>query len=266
MKQCTNCQQTFADAVEFCPTCGNAVQPATSTAVPPSAPTPPPLTTPPQYVRNAPPQTRTSGLAIALMICGICCLGVVGIILGIIALKQIKDDRSGLTGSGLAITGIATGAFSLILIPVFASILFPVFAKAREKARITQCVSNQRIIAINMQMYAQDNNGVLPSAATLLTDMHNAGIAGKMLDCPAVDDEENAATATCYGYNAALSGRNLATIPDPSVVLTTADSIPGEAIITSERQIDARHNRIFVASFADGHTKAFPEGTPVTLR
>jgi prepilin-type N-terminal cleavage/methylation domain-containing protein len=57
----------------------------------------------------------------------------------------------------------------IAIIAILAAILFPVFAKAREKARQTKCTSNQRQIALAVQMYTQDNNETLPlaSATTL---------------------------------------------------------------------------------------------------
>jgi prepilin-type N-terminal cleavage/methylation domain-containing protein/prepilin-type processing-associated H-X9-DG protein len=44
----------------------------------------------------------------------------------------------------------------IAIIAILAAILFPVFAKAREKARQTSCLSNVRQIAIGAQSYAQD--------------------------------------------------------------------------------------------------------------
>lgn len=44
----------------------------------------------------------------------------------------------------------------IAIIAILAAILFPVFARAREAARTTQCVSNLRNIGTAMAMYAQD--------------------------------------------------------------------------------------------------------------
>lgn len=75
---------------------------------------------PPPYTYGygyAPQQGGTNGMAIAAMVCGICgfaCLvpGLVGIILGIVALPQIK--RSGQSGRGMAIAGIVVGALWIV--------------------------------------------------------------------------------------------------------------------------------------------------------
>jgi len=44
----------------------------------------------------------------------------------------------------------------IAIIAILAAILFPVFAKAREKARQTGCLSNMKQIALGVMMYAQD--------------------------------------------------------------------------------------------------------------
>jgi prepilin-type N-terminal cleavage/methylation domain-containing protein/prepilin-type processing-associated H-X9-DG protein len=50
----------------------------------------------------------------------------------------------------------------IAIIAILAAILFPVFAKAREKARQTQCLSNVKQLALAMQMYATDWDDTLP--------------------------------------------------------------------------------------------------------
>src|SRR6202044_2129164 len=44
----------------------------------------------------------------------------------------------------------------IAIIAILAAILFPVFAQAREKARQTSCISNEKQIALGSIMYVQD--------------------------------------------------------------------------------------------------------------
>ena len=52
----------------------------------------------------------------------------------------------------------------IAIIAILAAILFPVFARAKERARQTQCLSNMRQLGIAMMEYADDWQGVLPLA------------------------------------------------------------------------------------------------------
>ncbi len=63
----------------------------------------------------------------------------------------------------------ALRAFTLIellvviaIIAILAAILFPVFAQAREKARQTTCLSNEKQIGMGIMMYVQDSDEVYP--------------------------------------------------------------------------------------------------------
>jgi prepilin-type N-terminal cleavage/methylation domain-containing protein/prepilin-type processing-associated H-X9-DG protein len=64
---------------------------------------------------------------------------------------------------------IRNAAFTLIellvviaIIAILAAILFPVFAQAREKARQTACLSNQKQIGLGAMQYAQDYDETMP--------------------------------------------------------------------------------------------------------
>ncbi|MBM3475892.1 MAG: DUF1559 domain-containing protein [Armatimonadetes bacterium] len=52
----------------------------------------------------------------------------------------------------------------IAIIAILAAILFPVFARAREKARQTSCLSNLKQIGLALMMYDQDYDEALPPA------------------------------------------------------------------------------------------------------
>jgi len=55
----------------------------------------------------------------------------------------------------------------IAIIAILAAILFPVFARAREKARQSTCLSNVKQIMLGVLMYAQDyDERLIPSALT----------------------------------------------------------------------------------------------------
>jgi hypothetical protein len=67
------------------------------------------------------PQAKTSGLAIAALVCGIAGLctaglgGIAGLILGIVAVRKVNRSAGQLKGKGLAIGGIIAGILSILL-------------------------------------------------------------------------------------------------------------------------------------------------------
>ena len=50
----------------------------------------------------------------------------------------------------------------IAIIAILAAILFPVFAQAREKARATSCLSNQKQLGTGFMMYTQDYDETFP--------------------------------------------------------------------------------------------------------
>jgi prepilin-type processing-associated H-X9-DG protein len=58
----------------------------------------------------------------------------------------------------------------IAIIAILAAILFPVFAKAREKARQTSCLSNLKQIGTSVLMYAQDYDEMYPINTSITAD------------------------------------------------------------------------------------------------
>ena len=95
-----------------------------------SEPPPPP----PQYGAPVPPHgglpAKTSGKAITSLVTGIislpaiCCwplgaiLGIVGIVFGVLARKEIAASAGQQKGAGMALAGIITGAIAIVLIVI----------------------------------------------------------------------------------------------------------------------------------------------------
>lgn len=55
----------------------------------------------------------------------------------------------------------------IAIIAILAAILFPVFARARESARTSTCLSNVRQIATGIMMYIQDYDETYPAATNI---------------------------------------------------------------------------------------------------
>ncbi len=128
----------------------------------------------------------------------------------------------------------------IAIIAILAAILFPVFARAREKARQSSCMSNQRQIALACQMFSQDHSFVLPSSTSVWSDI---SIDPGILICPTLGKT----VPNGYQYNSDCSSLALGSIDNPSYKMLTFDGNSGA--------MDPRHSGKVIASFVDGHVE-----------
>lgn len=117
---------------------------------------------------NAATSVRTSGLAIAAMVCGIfsclCLPAPVAVVLGIVALVQIGKDPN-LTGKPFAIAGIVLPALMMVLI--LPAIAIPNFIKFQARAKQSECRTNLKAISIAQRSHQADNNEFTDNAEQL---------------------------------------------------------------------------------------------------
>ena len=100
-------------------------------------------------------------------------------------------------------------AFTLIellvviaIIAILAAILFPVFAKAREKARQTTCLSNEKQLGLGFMQYEQDYEEHMPDTYGWSGQIYSYVQSTAVYHCP--DDSSRATgqfTALSYAYN-----------------------------------------------------------------
>ena len=149
----------------------------------------------------------------------------------------------------------------IAIIAILAAILFPVFSKAREKARQAACTSNQKQIALSVQIYSQENEEALPVAtSTMWSDL---GLGAKIQRCATAGNK----VTNAYLYNYALSGKALGKFDDPTTIAismdgmhtaTPADAFNGYAatidnVAYEPKDVNMRHGGKFIASYLDGH-------------
>lgn len=130
----------------------------------------------------------SQGMAIAALVCGILglgCLpvGIVGIVLGIVALVRISREPTRYRGTGMAIGGICTGGVGLLLMPLLIAILLPSLSRARELSKRTVCAANLRGIGQAIYIYAVDeDDGAFPDDLSKVIKAGNA--TPKQFTCP----------------------------------------------------------------------------------
>jgi len=119
------------------------------------------------HPQGIPIQPKTSGMAIASLVCGILALclglpGLLGLIFGIIAIRKINGSGGTIGGKGLAIGGMVTSGLGVGMILLSAILLLPILAKAKNKANRMKCSNNISTINKCYQSFASDNEGDTP--------------------------------------------------------------------------------------------------------
>ena len=181
----------------------------------------------------------------------------------------------------------------IAIIAILAAILFPVFARAREKARSTTCLSNVKQISLGALMYINDYDETMPMGRYAAPDVYSgqvyvaaaihpyigqgtiSGWAGSnygIWECPSkrVTPAWYGGAYADYGYNTRLDGQALAEIRYPSSTAMFAETryqhpngnIYGWYNFTSFTgfRVDYAHNEQGTFGFVDGHAKGMTQG------
>jgi prepilin-type N-terminal cleavage/methylation domain-containing protein/prepilin-type processing-associated H-X9-DG protein len=175
----------------------------------------------------------------------------------------------------------------IAIIAILAAILFPVFARAREKARQSSCLSNVKQINLAVNMYVQDYDETLPMAIAgtppalyTISEVLDPYIKNTQVwDCPSKEDSVDlsgigkpnvsysfdvgtpvpagSSTGRLFGVPAAATfSCRLAQIDNPSAIPYMCDATGAvDASFTSTIVEDDRHNEGANYGFADGHAK-----------
>ena len=166
----------------------------------------------------------------------------------------------------------------IAIIAILAAILFPVFARAREKARQTSCLSNLKQIGLGVMMYAQDYDECLPGYIYPATSVPR--LYWYQMIAPYVKNDQvficpsaRTTTPTGYGHNyrfisyGMLDPTNavgdpitsLGSIVYPAETIIIADArqyyVRGPGTTTTSYWPHARHNSGANFGLADGHAK-----------
>ena len=127
-----------------------------------------------------PAQQKTSGMAIASLVCGILNvfpLSVVAIVLGHVSLSQIKKSAGQIQGKGLAIAGLVLGYLGIVAIPfilIIAAIAIPNLLRAKISANEASAAHSVRMLATAERSYAAQNP--THGFTCNLADLNSAGL------------------------------------------------------------------------------------------
>ena len=209
---------------------------------------------------------QTSGLAIAslvLAIVGPCTLGIgnlLGIVLGLLALKKIKRGSGRIAGRGLAITGLCLSAATLLLVPVLMDLALPALSNAKRGSRTVSCINNLRQLAHAVRLYAADNSDALPVASKWCELVQPHLATPSAWQCPS----DGARNQCSFGFNGNLSGKDESQVNPRAVLLFEMDG--GWNASGGREAILSRHGGTYAVAFVDGSVEQVPAGRLSQLR
>jgi prepilin-type N-terminal cleavage/methylation domain-containing protein len=195
--------------------------------------------------------------------------------------SNISNKRKGFTLIELLVV--------IAIIAILAAILFPVFARARENARRTSCMSNLKQIGLGITQYTQDYDEKLLSQ-TISTGQHFGYIlqpylkSTQIFTCPSAagttykaatdpfppDNKDHiwqfpigtpAGSTTLfegsYGMNSTVEGQSLAVFTSPTTCAMFFDAAAPQvgAVLSAQMANSARHFDGYSICYADGHAK-----------
>lgn len=193
MKQCQNCHNNIADFVTVCPHCGAQIVLA-------------PVNPDPAALLGVP---EKSGKATASLICGILlCLipfsSVAAVVLGHLALSEIKKSAGRMAGHGSAVAGLVLGYVGLALVPfilIIAAIAIPNVLRARMAANEASAVGSLRTINMAAATYASTY-----PAAGYPASLSHLGTSGAASSASADLLDRVLASGTKSGYTLVFKG------------------------------------------------------------
>ncbi len=205
----------------------------------------------------------TCGLAVASLVLAILSLitcglaGIVGIILGIIAISTINNSHGRLKGKGLAVAGIVTSAILILIVPaILMAILMPALASARNMARTQVTLTNAKQIAIAVEMYALDDDDKLPSPDSWPQQISQYITSpNRTLTIP-----HDPTAGRAFAMNENLRGLKVSQIKNPSrvpLIFECAFASPpagGPELLPDP----PRSHRGYVITFVDAHVEIVP--------
>ena len=214
-----------------------------------------------------PPAAKTSGLAIASLVCGIaglCLAGIpsiAGIILGVMGLGRIRRSVGQTSGRGIAIAGIITSIVGLVLWVVLAAIIALLVGfgwRAYETAVEQEQGSSARINLLHLctavQKYAADNKDRFPppdSWPQALKD--NGAIQGDQ----AMTDPADPSAGRIFAMNAALRDVKVSEVNSPRQTVLFFECGPGGPISGGPADFPPAPRRPsgYLIGFCDGHVE-----------
>jgi hypothetical protein len=148
----------------FCPRCGHENQDTIFRCMNCGADLSPPSPVP--YIPVPGKNSSMATMSLVLGILGVVCLsifaGIPALILGLLALREIRNSEGMISGAGLAVSGIILGICSILIcllaLLIVSSVSLPNFFEANVRSKVSRAKSDQRSLATALECYFVDNS------------------------------------------------------------------------------------------------------------
>jgi len=192
---------------------------------------------------------RVSGLALSSLLfgaLGFCSAGLTGLVGFVLGLMAVFTDRR----SRLAIAGLALSAMSLLVGPLLAvlaaSVAVPSLASARQAAHNARSKTVLRQLAQTTRAYAHDQGVGLPPADDWVTilDDYAGGVEALV-----------SSSGSVYAMNRAVGGRRIQDVAAPGLTVLFFEAEPGSPPAGGPELLPMRPGFVegYVIVFVDGH-------------
>jgi prepilin-type N-terminal cleavage/methylation domain-containing protein/prepilin-type processing-associated H-X9-DG protein len=120
----------------------------------------------------------------------------------------------------------------IAIIAILAALLFPVFASARERARATACLSNEKQIGQGVSLYMDNWDDTYPIAEEVESQHEHAWVeqlfryvkTRDLNKCPSDDGYSDPFHLTSYLMNISFNGAQMSDIPSPSETIYVGEA------------------------------------------
>ena len=216
--------------------------------------------TPPGYPPQQAPGPKTSGLAIAGLICGIgglCTCGVgglVGLVLGIVAMGRIKRSRGDLEGRGIALAGLVVSIIAIVIGAAIIAGAAAFYFYAEREVDVAQFRTNVQVLCDDAIEYSAVHDGRLPPPDSWPRALMDAGL---ITDLDFLADPANPGAGRAVAMNRAVALAETYDLARAGETVLFFECAPGSPLSGGRDLLppQPRHAGGYVIGFLDGRAR-----------
>lgn len=219
--------------------------------------------TPPGYTPQQAPGPKTSGLAVASLICGIAGVctcgigGIAGIVLGIMAMGRIKRSGGQLGGRGLAVAGLVVSIIAIIVGLAIIAGTGAAWFYAERRYDVMQFSTNVQVLCRSAVTYSAVNDGRLPPPDSWPDALMAEGL---ITDLDILTDPADPGAGRAVAMNRAVARAETYDVARAGDTVLLFECVPGSPLSGGRELLPAtpRHAGGYVIGFLDGRTRQVP--------